>query len=133
MSWAYIKTIDKIIKEAWYTKQFLLECRCSGRTNWMGWKWWIQWTDEARKLKGFESSEEQELLNDLDLVSDIHDLDFEAGWWIIAYIKANYKLIMRILELLHWTSTFWRITIFCLAFFWLNIFWIKYFNFTKLI
>ena len=129
-----MKTIDIILKESGYTKAFLLKQRQSGRTNWMWWKWGIQWTDEMRWLKLFRKQEEQELLNDLDLVSDIHDLDFENAnsknifHSIIRFIKANYRLIMRIIRLLHWTTVTSRTWLFILSFIWLNTVWIKYFN-----
>ena len=63
-----------------------------------------------RKMKAFESKKEQSLLDNLDLVSDIHDIEFEniTGTNILKSIKnflrANYELIIRILQLLHWTS-----------------------------
>lgn len=125
-----MKTIEKILDEAWYTKDYLLEQRRIGRTNGMWGKWGIQWTDKLRKLEAFNSKKEQALLNDLDLVSDIHDIDFEYWGFIIAFIKANYRLILRILMLLRWTTITWRLIISLLAFFWLNIFWIRYFNWT---
>lgn len=129
-----MKTIDLILQEAWYTREYLLLQRISGRTNGMGWKWGIQWTDELRKLKAFDSEEEHELLNDLDLISDIHDIEFENKDWdtlyksITNFISANYRLIIRIIRLLHWTTTIWRLFIFTLGFFWLNIFGWRYFN-----
>jgi len=100
----------------------------------MGWKWGIKWTDEFRKLKYFKSTEEQELLDDFNLVSDIHDIDFENKTWITIlksisnFLKSNYDLIIRLLRLLHWTTVLWRLLIFIVAFWGLNIFWIKYFN-----
>lgn len=128
-----MKTIDRILKEAGYTKEFLLECRRTGRTNWMGWKWGIQWTEKMRKMEYFETQREQELLDDLDLVSDMHDIEFENETGtnilksILNFIKANYDLILRIIRLLHWTSIssriwflLWNIT--------LTVFWVRYFN-----
>lgn len=98
----------------------------------MGWKWWIQWTKAMRKLKAFKSEKEKKLLDNLDLVSDIHDLDFEKGWWIKEFYKVNLFLIIRILKLLYWTSETSRVSLFIILFFWLNTMWIKYFNWNKI-
>ena len=123
-----MKTIDKILKEAWYTKQELLECEIEGTCNWMWGKWGIQWTDELRKLKYFDSEKETKLLNDLDLVSDIHDIKFNKGWFIIAFLIANYELCLHIIMLLHWTNTTAKVIIFILLMLWLNTFGIFYFS-----
>lgn len=128
-----MKTINKILKESGYTKEFLLECRKSGRTNWMGGKWGIQWTEKMRKMQFFENEREQELLDDLDLVSDMHDIAFENETGtnilksILNFIKANYDLILRIIRLLHWTSIYSRIW-FLLWNITLTVFWVRYFN-----
>tara|TARA_R110000764_G_scaffold5867_3_gene22763 strand:+ start:5223 stop:5423 length:201 start_codon:yes stop_codon:yes gene_type:complete len=61
-------------------------------------------------MKAFESKKEQSLLDNLDLVSDIHDIEFEnaTGTNILKsiqnFLRANYELIIRILQLLHWTT-----------------------------
>lgn len=129
-----MKTINQILKNSWYTKEFLLECEKIWRCNWCWWKGWIQWTKQLRKLKFFNSNREQKLLDNLDLVSDIHDIDFENNdsknifESIKAFYIANYNLIIRILQLLYWTTKTGRLSVFLLAFFWLNIFWIRFFN-----
>ena len=132
-----MKTIDFILKEAGYTKEFLLKCRISGITNWCWWKWGIQWTDEARKFKYFQKEKEKELLNNLDLISDIHDIEFnnESGTNILNslknFLRANYMLTMRTIRLLHWTSFLRKLFVFSVMMISLNTIWLKYFNFTK--
>lgn len=123
-----MKTIDIILKEAGYTKEYLLECRASGLTNGMGRKWWIPWTKKARKFKAFDSKKWKQLLDDLDLVSDIHDLEFWEWGWFIKFFKSNMNLINRVLILLHWTSILRRLLVFTIMFFGLNTVWIIAFN-----
>lgn len=123
-----MKTIDIILKEAWYTKEHLLEQRRIGKTNGMGRKWWIAWTKQARKFKAFNSNRLEQLLNDLDLVSDIHDLEFGKWGGIIKFYKSNLDLINRVLILLHWTSTLRRLLVFIIMFIGLNTIWVIAFN-----
>ncbi len=123
-----MKTIDVILKEAGYTKKYLLKCRASGLTNWMGRKGWIGWTKQARKFKAFDSKRWNQLLNDLDLVSDIHDLEFWKWGRVIKFYKANLDLINRVLILLHWTSILRRLLVFIIMFFGLNTVWVIAFN-----
>ena len=123
-----MKTINKILEENWYTKEELLTCEREWICNWVWWKWGIQFTDLLRKLKYFNKEKEKELLFHLDLIADIHDIDFNNWWWIKDFIKSNYKFCNNLIKLLNWTNTIWRITIFTFVFTSLNIFWIKYFN-----
>ena len=127
-----MKTIDIILKEAGYTKEYLIQTELDWITNWMWSKWGIQWTDEARKFKAFDSVKWQELLDDLDLVSNIHDLEFWKWWGIKQFYKSNLDLINRVLILLHWTSTLRRLAVFIIMFFGLNTIWAKSFNWKKL-
>lgn len=127
-----IRVIDEILKKHWYTKDFLLEQRSLGITNWMWWKWWIQWTKQANKLTFFKKEKEKKLLEDLDLISDTHDLWFNEWWWIKEFYLVNCTYINDVLALLHWTTTFSRIIIFTILYVWLNTIGIKYFNWTKL-
>lgn len=123
-----MKTIDIILKQAGYTKEFLLKCRASGLTNWMWRKGWVAWTKQARNFKAFDSKRGNQLLDDLDLISDIHDLEFGKWGWLIKFYKSNYDLINRTLILLHWTSTLRRFLVFTIMFIGLNTVWIIAFN-----
>ena len=132
-----MKTIDQILEEAWYTKEFLLKQRKIGRTNGMWGKWGIKWTDKMRKMKAFESKKEQSLLDNLDLVSDIHDIEFEnaTGTNILKsiqnFLRANYELIIRILQLLHWTTISGRLWLSIILNLALNTIWAKYFKWRR--
>jgi hypothetical protein len=126
-----IRLIDKILNKHLYTKDFLLEQRSLGVTNWMWWKWGIQWTKQAKKLAYFKKEKEKQLLEDLDLISDIHDLWFNEWWWVKEFYLVNYTYINDVLALLHWTTIFSRWIILIVLFFWLNTIWLKYFNWTN--
>ena len=123
-----MKTIDRILKEAWYTKEDLLVCEIKWHCNGMWSKWGIQWTDRARNMKYFQDKKHKTLLQNLDYISDIHDIDCNKWGFIIAFFKANYILAIRMLELLNWTSISSKVSAFILIFLWTNIFWIRTFN-----
>ena len=123
-----MKTIEIILKQAWYTREYLIQTELDWITNWMWAKWGIQFTDEARKFKAFESKKAQELLDNLDLVSNIHDLEYAKWGWIKAFYKSNLDLINRVLILLYWTSILRRLLVFIIMFFSLNTIWAKAFN-----
>ena len=124
-----MSTVNRIIKSHWYTKKYLLECEKKWICNGMGWKGGIQWTDKLRKLPYFKKGKEKQLLIDLDLISDIHDLYYLAWWWVMKFIKANYLFCIDLLQLLNWTLPMSRLILFIISFVWLNVFGRKYFNF----
>lgn len=123
-----MKTIDIILKEAGYTKKYLLDCRASWITNWMWAKWWIQFTDVARKFAFAKKPKIAKFLDDLDLVSDIHDLNYLNWETFKDFFKANMELISRVLQLMWWTSTSRRLIVFIMMFTTLNTIWWKAFK-----
>ena len=126
-----MKTIEKILKSSWYTKEYLLEQRAWWITNWM-WPKWTSITKFLKKLPNFESDKKNRLLDDLDLVSDIHDLAYLKWWWIIDFFKANDIFIRNVLDLFYWTSRTARFFLFIILFYWLNTIWIRYFHWRKI-
>lgn len=123
-----MKTIDIILKEAGYTKAFLLKMEKKGICNWVGAKWGIQFTDRLRKYKYFQRTKKKKLLRDMDFIADIHDLDWYYGWGFITFIKSNYDLAIRMCQLLHWTTISARFITFCLFFFSVTLFGWKNYN-----
>ena len=124
-----MKTIDRILKEAWYTKEQLLKCELDKKCNGMWAKGWIQWTDRMRKLKYFKSKKNKTLLINLDYISDIHDIEYIKWGSIFKFIRVNYELANRMIELLHWTNILWRLIVFTLCFFWTSTVWARTYNF----
>jgi len=123
-----MKTIDKILKRRGFTEKQLLDYEMEWIANWMWGKWWIQFTDIARKLPAFESDKEQKLLYNVDLISDIHDYKYFIWWSYIDFIKANYDLSVDLFTLLHWTNIIARIFVFLLVFISTSLFGYKYFT-----
>ena len=123
-----MSTIEQIVAENWYTIEELKECERKWICNGMGWKWGIQWTNLMRALPYFQGEKEKKLLEDLDLISDMHDIWFHKWWWILDFIKANYKLALGVCRLIYWTKTIDRILVFIIIFLSTTLFWRKYFN-----
>jgi hypothetical protein len=104
--------------------------------NWCWGKWGFKFDTLIPKLSKLPWVNKKYLTK---LYSDVeeqccnpHDDDFDKWWFIIAFLRANYKFALRLIHLLRWTTVTWRFSIFILAFFWLCIFWIRYFNWTSL-
>ena len=123
-----MRTIEQIIKENWFTLEELRECEKKWICNGMGWKWWIQWTNLMRALPYFQWDKEKKLLNDLDLVADIHDISYYKWWNVFDFLKSNYILWLNIMRLLYWTNTFDRLLVFIIVFGGTTLFGSKYFN-----
>ena len=121
-----MNTIDIIIAQNWYTKEQLLDCEKQWICNWMWSKWGIQWTDELRKFKYFQGWKIKQLLFDLDLVSNIHDIQIWESENFKQFIKANYVLSNNIIQLLHWTWFIRKVIVWLSVFLGTTIFW--YFN-----
>lgn len=126
-----MKTIEKILSKENVTKEQLDKLRKLGLVNWMWWKWWIQFTNLIRKIDFIDSEKLNNLLDDLDYISDIHDLEFNTWWWIFDFLNANYKLVNNILILINWTSLKSKIFIWFTIFTLINIFWIRFFKWTN--
>ena len=126
-----MKTINKIIKDNWFTRTELSVYRKKWITNWMGGKWWVKITKQLRKLPWFNRKKWKQLLIDMDLVSDMHDVRFYIWWWFISFLRANWKFSYNILRLLHWTTFMSRFLLFTTLFLWTTLLGWKYFNFSK--
>jgi len=123
-----METIDYIIKKAWYESKFLLEQRALWITNGMWAKRWINISKLLRSFPWFNKKKQAKLIDDLDLLSDLHDIDFGKPWNYKAFYKANLIYIERVLQLLHWTPVIVRLLIFILFYTVLNTMWMLHFN-----
>ena len=128
-----VKTINRIIKENWFTRTDISVYRKMWVCNWAWWKGWIKWTKLWSLLHWFQTKKGKQLLIDIDLISDMHDIRFYLWWWLFDFIKANYKFCLNMMQLLWWTNTPSRLLLFIILFLWVTIFWIKYFTWNKLI
>ena len=103
--------------------------------NWCWWEWGFKFSllkDRLKKVDLFNVDKLESLYNSIETrACNPHDLDFEKGWWIIDFVKANLKFIKEIMVILHWTSIKSRLIIWAILFIWLNTLWIKYFNWKK--
>jgi len=126
-----LKTIDRVLKDNWYTREEISVYREMWVTNWMGSKWWIKFTKELSKLPWFNNKKWKQLLKDMDLVSDIHDIRFYVWWWLFGFLRANWKFGVNIIALFHWTTPMGRILLFTTLFIvltlvgWINFTWNK--------
>lgn len=120
-----MNTIDYILKEANISKEDIVEYRKVWICNWCGWKWGWSISDSLESLPYFQTKKKKNLLSDLKILCCLHDYDYfnKNG-----FIKSNYKLAIRTLQLLHWTSTWKKICIFILMFWWTTLFWHNYYN-----
>ena len=125
------QTINKIIKDSWFTRTQLSVYRKMWVTNWAGGKWWIKFTKELSKLPWFKKWKWKKLLADIDMVSNIHDIRFYIWTWFIQYIKANWEFSYNMLRLMWWTTVLARILLFITLFFGTSIFWVRYYNWTN--
>jgi len=123
-----METIDYIIKKAWYESKFLLEQRALWITNGMWAKRWINISKLLRSFPWFNKKKQAKLIDDLDLLSDLHDIDFGKPWNYKDFYKANLIYIERVLQLLHWTPVIVRLLIFILFYTVLNTMWMLHFN-----
>lgn len=124
--------IDKILKYYWLSRHQINIYRKQWIVNWMGGKWWIQFTNLIRKIDFVKKKKLKILLRNLDYVSDIHDLAFNKGGGIKQFIIANINLVDDILKLIDWTSLKSKIFIWFTIFTLINIFWIRFFKWTKI-
>jgi len=123
-----METIDYIIQKAWYESKFLLEQRALGITNWMWAKKGINISRLLRSLPWFNKKKQAKLIDDLDLISDLHDIDFGKWGNYKDFYKANLNYIESVLQLLHWTPVIVRLLIFILFYTVLNTVWMLHFN-----
>ena len=123
-----METIDYIIQKAWYESKFLLEQRALWVTNWMWAKRWINISKLLRSLPWFDKKKQAKLIDDLDLISDLHDIDFGKWGNYKDFYNANLNYIKRVLQLLHWTPVIVRLLIFILFYTILNTVWMLHFN-----
>jgi len=126
-----MKTINKIIRDNWFTRTELAIYREKWITNWMGGKWWIKFTKELSKLPWFNREKWKQLLIDMDLVSDMHDVRFYIWWWFISFLRANWKYWANMIRLFHWSTFTSRFLLFTTLFLWTTLLGWKYFNFSK--
>jgi len=123
-----MKTIDKIIKDNWFNRNELIICKQNWICNWCWWKGWFNFTKALNKLPYFQSDKEKQLLFDLELICNMHDIWFNKWWTFLDFIKYNFKIADNIIILLHWTNSLYRIFIFISVFLWTTLFGWKYFN-----
>jgi len=120
-----MKTIEQIVNENWYTIKELKKCKYC---NWCGWKWGINFELLMKSLPYFRKDKGKQLLEDLHLLCNMHDIWFHKWWWVVDFIKANYKFALWVCELIYWTKTIDRWLIFIIIFLGTTLFWRKYFN-----
>ncbi len=123
-----MKTVEEIIKRNWFTVEELKDCFKKWICNWIWGKGWINFDKVISWLPYFDTKKWEKLHNDLDLISCIHDYEYFKWWNVLDFLKANFKLSMNVIELLHWTKWYSRLWIFILVFWWTTMFWFKYFN-----
>jgi len=119
-----METIEQIVKKNWYTIKQLELCERDGICNWF----WPKGHNLLKLLPNFNSNKIKKLKRDVNLIADIHDIEYYLWWWYKAYIKANYKLAVNMCELLHWTNLFWRIIVFLSLFISTTLFGFKNFS-----
>ena len=104
--------------------------------NWCWSEWGFKFSllkDRLKKLDFFNPEKLDSLYNNIETnLCNPHDEEFEKWWWIINFIKSNYKFSLWLIQILNWTSSKSRLIIFIITFMWLNILWIKHFNWTRL-
>lgn len=123
-----MKTIDQIITDNWFIRNELIVCKQSGICNWCWWKWGFNFTKALNKIPYFNSNKKQELLFDLSLICNMHDLQYNKWWTFLDFINYNYILANNVMRLFHWTNSIARMILFVLIFWWTTLFWYKYFN-----
>jgi len=128
-----MKTINKIIKDNWFTRTELSIYRKKWITNWMWWKWWIKFTKELAKLPWFKRWYKKQLLIDMDLVSDMHDIRFHIWWWFKSFLRANWNFAANMIRLFHWSTFTSRFLLFTTLFIWTTLVGWRYFNWTKIL
>jgi len=123
-----MQTIDWIINRSLYTKETLEQCENKGICNWCGWKGGVDFEKLIQALPYFNQEKWKKLLEDLHLICNMHDLDYELWVDFFDFIKANYELAINIYYLLNWTSKFKRILMFLIVFLGTTIKGWKYFK-----
>jgi len=118
-------TIKAILKTANISKDDIAEYRKVWICNWCGWKWGWSISDSLESLPYFKEEKRKNLLKDIKIICCLHDYDFFKKTW---FLKSNYKLAIRILQLLHWTTTWKRLLLFILIFWGTTLFWYKYYK-----
>jgi len=126
-----MKTINRLVKQSWFSRAEIAVYRKMGICNWAWWKWGIKFTQELRKLKFFDKWKEKQLLKDIDLISDIHDIRFHIWGWVFSFLRANYNFSCNMMQLFRWTTPMSRFLMFLTLMLWLNTIWIKYYIFNK--
>ena len=125
-----METIRKILKANWYTEEDLLEKEINWICNWC-WPKWDKFFPIIKIDPKYDKTKEENLLYDLDFICDIHDLDYNKGWFILDFIKANWKLANNIFTLIYWTNIILRVIIFIVVFCWTTLIWWLYFNWIR--
>jgi len=128
-----MKTIDKILKDNWFTRTEIAVYRKMWVTNWMWGKWWIKFTKELAKLPWFKKGKKKQLLVDMDLVSDIHDIRFYLWWGLFSFLRANWTFSYNMIRLFHWTTPMSRFLLFMTLFLWTTLVGFRYFTWTKIL
>ena len=121
-----MSTINKIIKDSWYTLSDIKMYENLWIANWF-WPWCCNMNWLFKILHNFSKDNEQKLIADINICADIHDINYYHSKW---FIKSNYKFAYDVMRLLHWTNIFWRLFIFLILFLSTTLFGWLFYNWT---
>ncbi len=120
-----MRTIEQIVTENWYTIEELKECKYC---NWCWWKGGINFELLIKSLPYFKKDKGKQLLEDLHLLCNMHDIWFYKWWNLIDFFVVNLIFSVWVYRLLHWTLFIVRLFLFVILYLLLNLFGIRYFN-----
>ena len=128
-----MKTINRILQDNWFTRVEIAVYRKMWVCNWAWWKWWIKFTKELAKLPWFKKKKWKQLLIDIDLISDCHDIRFHLWGWLFDFLRANWNFSYNMIRLFHWTTPMSRFLLFTTLFLWTTLVGFRYFTWTKIL
>lgn len=105
-----MKTIEILLKKAWYTKIQLENFQAIGIINGCGGEGGFDFTgfakDTIKHFPKFNTDKHKKFIEDIKYICFLHDLDYILGETYLDKIIADIKLAFRVFKLLYWTKNF---------------------------
>lgn len=123
-----MKTIEKIL-EYKLTSEEISCLEEAWIINGCWWKGWISFDkilrDNLELIPWFDKEKAFKLFTDIKLICFEHDIDFRFKKW---FMKSNFKMWVKIFQLLYWCPFKYRFSIASIVFVLLTKYWKKFYT-----